>query len=330
MPISRKPSAILASVAHQSAGFGNLTVSGYQGNQVACCQGGKLRASDGEQGTGSDEKCVRPFALEWREGAPISRPFLALRTWICMPMARAADSACSNVVLAVVVLVGSTSTATRVAAGTNSRRSCNRFVTCSTEKILIPVKFPPGRARLSTRPSLAGSSAATKRIGIVAVAALAANAAGTVAVAITATRRRAKSSASAGNLSISFSAERYKTDTFSPSTKPACLRPCRNPRSCSSSIDRGARNPIAGCCARAVNALTPPHVFAPGRRLNPTTLPVRVCITANSGGSCPLWVKSGHWSTFEQCLLYPQKRTLELNRVMSALCQKRTNGTKAK
>src|SRR5215469_16874914 len=262
MPISRKPSAILASVAHQSAGFGNLTVSGYQGNQVACCQGGKLRASDGEQGTGSDEKCVRPFALEWREGAPISRPFLALRTWICMPMARAADSACSNVVLAVVVLVGSTSTATRVAAGTNSRRSCNRFVTCSTEKILIPVKFPPGRARLSTRPSLAGSSAATKRIGIVAVAALAANAAGTVAVAIAATRRRARSLASAGNLSISFSPERYKTDTFSPSTKPACLRPCRNPRSCSSSIDRGARNPttgIADCCACAASD----HVAVP-------------------------------------------------------------------
>jgi len=35
---------------------------------VACCQGGKLRASDGEQGAGSDEKCVRPFALEWGEG----------------------------------------------------------------------------------------------------------------------------------------------------------------------------------------------------------------------------------------------------------------------
>jgi hypothetical protein len=26
--------------------------------------------------------------------------------------------------------------------------------------------------------------------------------------------------------------------------------------------------------------------------------------------SCPLWVKSGHWSTSDQCPLYPQKRTL--------------------
>src|SRR6516225_8093515 len=40
---------------------------------------------------------------------------------------------------------------------------------------------------------------------------------------------------------------------------------------------------------------------------------------------CLLWVRSGHWSTSAQCLLYPQKRTSELNRGMSALCQKRTS-----
>src|SRR6516162_8285602 len=39
---------------------------------------------------------------------------------------------------------------------------------------------------------------------------------------------------------------------------------------------------------------------------------------------CPLWVKSGHWGTSEQCPLYPQKRTLISTVVMSALCQKRT------
>src|SRR6516164_1763477 len=41
--------------------------------------------------------------------------------------------------------------------------------------------------------------------------------------------------------------------------------------------------------------------------------------------SCPLWVKIGHWATSEQCPLYPQKRTSELSRGMSALCQKRTS-----
>jgi len=39
---------------------------------------------------------------------------------------------------------------------------------------------------------------------------------------------------------------------------------------------------------------------------------------------CPLWVKSRHRRKFSQCPLYPQKRTSELRRGMSALCQKRT------
>jgi len=30
----------------------------------------------------------------------------------------------------------------------------------------------------------------------------------------------------------------------------------------------------------------------------------------NLSCSCPLWVKSRHWSTSAQCPLYPQKRTL--------------------
>jgi hypothetical protein len=35
-----------------------------------------------------------------------------------------------------------------------------------------------------------------------------------------------------------------------------------------------------------------------------------LCITANSGCQCLLWVKSGHWSTSASCPLYPRKRTL--------------------
>ena len=41
---------------------------------------------------------------------------------------------------------------------------------------------------------------------------------------------------------------------------------------------------------------------------------------------CPLWVKSGHRRTSNQCP-HPQKRTLELSCGMSALCQKRTSDT---
>ena len=45
---------------------------------------------------------------------------------------------------------------------------------------------------------------------------------------------------------------------------------------------------------------------------------------------CPLWVKSRHRRKSGQCPLYPQKRTLELSRGMSALCQKRTHARQQK
>src|SRR5262245_33607633 len=38
----------------------------------------------------------------------------------------------------------------------------------------------------------------------------------------------------------------------------------------------------------------------------------------------PLWVNNGHRGGLNRCLLYPQKQTLELSRVMSALYQKQT------
>jgi hypothetical protein len=37
--------------------------------------------------------------------------------------------------------------------------------------------------------------------------------------------------------------------------------------------------------------------------------------------SCPLWVKGRHRGSSNQCLLYPQKQTSELNSATSALCQ---------
>jgi hypothetical protein len=57
-------------------------------------------------------------------------------------------------------------------------------------KKLIPVRLPSGRARLATRPLATGSAATKKTIGMVVVAALAANAAALLPVEITATRRR--------------------------------------------------------------------------------------------------------------------------------------------
>src|SRR6516165_11911506 len=53
------------------------------------------------------------------------------------------------------------------------------------------------------------------------------------------------------------------------------------------------------------------------------------CIAAEHASSCPLWVKSGHSASLCRCPLYPQKQTLKLSRVMSALCQKRAYGIAA-
>src|SRR5215475_9402907 len=117
-------------------------------------------------------------------------------------MARAAAGTSLNVDSVLVAVAGLTSTLTRAAAGTSSRRRSSRFAVTSAAKILIPVALPPGLARLATRPSLTGSSLTTKTIGIVVVAAFAANAATGVDEAITETWRRTNSAASAGNRSI--------------------------------------------------------------------------------------------------------------------------------
>src|SRR5262249_34691549 len=60
-------------------------------------------------------------------------------------------------------------------------------------------------------------------------------------------------------------------------------------------------------CRRATNKRdepAPPHVFPSGRRLNPTTPSERLCITANSGGQCLLWVKSGHSALRQRTSLF--------------------------
>ncbi|MGA7534941.1 MAG: hypothetical protein WBW27_23975 [Pseudolabrys sp.] len=68
--------------------------------------------------------------------------------------------------------------------------------------MLIPVMLPPGRERLATKPSCTGSLLTRKTIGIVVVAALAANEDGGPEATIAATGRRTKSTASDGNRSI--------------------------------------------------------------------------------------------------------------------------------
>src|SRR5262249_18907661 len=137
-----------------------------RGNFVERCQVDQLDTPAGEKGSGSTKSASGRSRTKVAKAALISRLVLALMTWICSPIA---GSTSLNVAAVVVALTGLTSTATRVAAGTSSRRSSNRFAVSSALKTLTPVRLPPGRERLATRSSLTGSSATTKTMGIIVV-----------------------------------------------------------------------------------------------------------------------------------------------------------------
>ena len=129
----------------------------------------------------------------------ISPLVLAARTSICQPMAKAASRA-SLVYGSAVGSLGLTSTANRAARGSKSRTSPSRLAASSELKVVMPVMLPPGRLRLATRPCATGSPPVLKTIGIVVVAALAANTA-LPKVEITATRRRTRSADNSGSRS---------------------------------------------------------------------------------------------------------------------------------
>ena len=107
-----------------------------------------------------------------------SRSVLAFRILSCSPSVRAVDCKSLDIVSAIKELVGLTRSATIFAVGTSSRSSSSRFGPSSVFKFATPVTLPPGRARLATSPATTGSDPIWKTMGIVAVAAFAASAAG--------------------------------------------------------------------------------------------------------------------------------------------------------
>src|SRR5262245_41434038 len=136
------------------------------------------------------------------KAASISPSLLACRTCNSSPSVRAAASSSLVIVSARAVLAGLTSSATMVAVGTNSCSSSSRFAATSTFKVTTPVRLPPGRLRLVTRPSWTGSAAAKNTIGIVVVAVRAASTAGVLVEKMTVTGRRTNAPASAGKRSF--------------------------------------------------------------------------------------------------------------------------------
>jgi hypothetical protein len=79
-------------------------------------------------------------------------------------------------------------TAIVVAPGTSSRIISNRLASRVWVTKVMPVRLPPGRLTLATRPSRTGSLPVTKTVGTVSVAALATTAETVVIAAIKLTR----------------------------------------------------------------------------------------------------------------------------------------------
>ena len=78
--------------------------------------------------------------------------------------------------------------------------------------------FPPGRARLATRPARTGSATATMTIGIVPVAFFAARVAGYVDATMRSTLSATSSAAKSWLRSILPSDRRHSIAVFTPST----------------------------------------------------------------------------------------------------------------
>jgi hypothetical protein len=74
-----------------------------------------------------------------------------------------------------------------LAVGISWCTASSRFASSVRFRLLTPVTLPPGRLRLATMSALIGSEPVSNTIGIVAVAALAARAAGVAPAMITAT-----------------------------------------------------------------------------------------------------------------------------------------------
>src|SRR5262249_29278257 len=175
-------------VAHQPADFGKRAIKINRRDREARCEVDQLDAPGEEEGVGVDEKRVGALARKRCEGHIDLAAGVGVEHLDLQPHGARTRCVSLTVDSEVAALEGLTSTATRVAAGTISRRSSRRFAANSIAKLLIPVKLPPRWARLATRPSLTGSSPTLKAMGIVVVAALAATAKLFPNAAITATR----------------------------------------------------------------------------------------------------------------------------------------------
>src|SRR5262245_23045702 len=172
----------------------------------------------------------------------------------------------------------SRSAATRITPGAICLSNSTQCPPSAYSNKRKPVVFPPGRARLSTRPALTGSTMLTKTIGTVRVVCCAAATATVPLATITSGASAANSAAYLRTLSASPAPQRWSIRKLRPTVQPNSCKPCANAArrvgSCGSSAPVDRRTPTrrtrSACCARAASghaATEPAITWMKSRRL---------------------------------------------------------------
>ena len=179
------------------------------------------------------------------------------------PAAAAASRMDASCCAPVTGLAGFVRTPTRLAPGTASVSSASRLEPSWGEMIEKPVMFPPGRARLATRPRPTGSLVTPITIGTLSVAFLAAIDAAPLSVTITLTGICASSAAALLSRSGSPCAERNSSAWVRPSMCPSLrisfLNATNNGLVSSWPKARSPTRAVEACCARAAQGQAAAH-----------------------------------------------------------------------
>ena len=142
-------------------------------------------------------------------------------------------------------------------------------------KMLKPVRLPPGRARLATRPAATGRRHRRRRSGSSRLHLWPPLSATPALATITSTLRPTKSAANAGNRSYCPSAQRYSIATFCPSMIAGFAQSLserghkrrRRRRATHCRESRSPASPSAAREGRAPTVIAPPRTRTSSRRL---------------------------------------------------------------
>ena len=188
---------------------------------------------------------------------------------------------------------GCHNTTTRERPGTISLSNCSRLDTNSGPRNVVPVTFPPGRARLEASSSSTGSAMPMPIIGIAEVARLAARTAGVLKATMASTRCSTNSCASPLSLFASPSANFRSNAILSFDITKLAQRRHKGVNSCKTCVrfvaaakrqDAYPRNPgrqlgmrgerpNSRCAAEKSNELAPPHCRSQHPRIDHRRVP---------------------------------------------------------